>query len=248
MSVKLPQFWTDAPVAWFAAAEAQFLLRRITSQIDRFCLVAAALDKDTMKKVVHLVTSPHPDTPFTALKEALLASHHLTDFQRVELLLAMDALGGRKPSELLADMLALCPAGQENNIFFVGLFLQRMPREIRILLSHEDHTDLRALATRADRLIVYGGKHDHVVTAAVDVEQEETVAAVRMRGNKPQRGGKFSRPPPVPPRPQQSSASGQPTSTPPVRLAQQSTGLCYYHWTYGEKAKDCKHPCTWTGN
>ena len=44
--------------------------------------------------------------PYNRLKEALLASHQLTDFQRVELLLAVEPLSSRKPSELLADMLA----------------------------------------------------------------------------------------------------------------------------------------------
>ena len=34
---KLPGFWADAPVAWFAAVEAQFSLRRVTSEEERFC-------------------------------------------------------------------------------------------------------------------------------------------------------------------------------------------------------------------
>ena len=83
---KLPGFWADAPVAWFAAVEAQFCLRRVTSEEERFCHVTTALDKQSIKKVVHLVVSPHPTAPYSKLKEALLASHQLTDFQRVELL------------------------------------------------------------------------------------------------------------------------------------------------------------------
>ena len=125
-------------MAWFGVAEAQFHLRRVVSEADRFCLVAAALDKETLKKVVHLVSAPDPVAPYAVLKEALLAAHQLTDCQRVKMLLAMGSLGGRKPSELLADMLEICPPGQQGNIFFAGLFLQRMPREIRVLLAHED--------------------------------------------------------------------------------------------------------------
>ena len=146
VNMKLPAFWSDAPVAWFAAVEAQFQLRQVTSQSERFCHLTAALDKASLKKVVHIVTTPDPLQPYTVLKEALLTSHHMTDFQRVELLNAMEPLGGRKPSELLADMLELCPPTQHNNVFFAVLFLQRLPREIRVLLTHEDHTDLRRLA------------------------------------------------------------------------------------------------------
>ena len=83
---KLPGFWADAPVAWFAAVEAQFCLRRVTSEEERFCHVTTALDTQSIKKVVHLVVSPHPTAPYSKLKEALLASHQLTDFQLVELL------------------------------------------------------------------------------------------------------------------------------------------------------------------
>ena len=67
-------------MAWFGAAEAQFHLWRVTSEADWFCLVTAALDKDTLKKVVHLVSAPDPVAPYSALKEAQLQSHHLTDF------------------------------------------------------------------------------------------------------------------------------------------------------------------------
>ena len=72
--LKLPVFWADAPVAWFAAVEAQFKLRRIWSEEERFCNVTAALNKMTLKKVVHLVVTPDIVQPYSKLKEALLAS------------------------------------------------------------------------------------------------------------------------------------------------------------------------------
>ena len=67
------------------------------------------VDKQSQKNIVHLVVTPDPIYSYDKLKEALLASHQLTDFQRVELLLAMELLGGGKPSELLADMWEVCP-------------------------------------------------------------------------------------------------------------------------------------------
>ena len=246
-SMKLPGFWADAPLPWFAAAEAQFQLRQVTSQSERFCHVTAALDKATLKKVVHIVTAPDALQPYTILKEALLASHHMTDFQRVELLHSMEHLGSRKPSELLADMLELCPPTQHNNVFFAVLFLQRLPRDIRVLLTHEDHTDLRRLAAHADRLVAFGGRTD-TVAAAVESSQEELVAAIPGR-NKQQRGGKQfkKQPPPLPPRPQSNSGKEK-YPTAPATLARDSAGLCYYHWSYGDKANNCSAPCSWQGN
>ena len=64
--LKLPPFWADAPVAWFAAVEAQFKLRRVWAQEEQFCHVTAALDKMSLKKVVHLVVTPDPLQPYTS--------------------------------------------------------------------------------------------------------------------------------------------------------------------------------------
>ena len=244
--LKLPIFWADAPVAWFAAAEAQFQLRRITAEEERFCHVTAALDKSTLKKVVHLVVTPDPLHPYMVLKQALLASHEMTDFQRVEMLHSMEPLGGRKPSELLADMLELCPVHQQNNVFFVVLFLQRLPREIRILLTHEDHSDLRRLAAHADRLIAFSGRQTGDVAATVEEPEESTVAAIRGRGKPPQKQQRSrQQPPPIPPRPQSNQQSAN--NPPPSKLARESAGLCFYHWCHGEKAHQCKPPCSWQG-
>ena len=74
---KLQAFWSDAPVAWFGAAKAQFKLRRVTSQEEPFCHVTAALVKQCLKKIVHLVITPKLIFPYDRLKEALLASHQL---------------------------------------------------------------------------------------------------------------------------------------------------------------------------
>ena len=64
--LKLPPFWADAPVAWFAAVEAQFKLRCVWAQEEQFCHVTAALDKMSLKKVVHLVVTPDPLQPYTS--------------------------------------------------------------------------------------------------------------------------------------------------------------------------------------
>jgi hypothetical protein len=50
----------------------------------------------------------------------------------------MPALGGRKPSELMAAMLETCPRGEEKTNLFTCIFLQRLPWEIRVLLAKAD--------------------------------------------------------------------------------------------------------------
>jgi hypothetical protein len=76
-------------------------------------------------------------------------AHQLTDMQKVEKLLAFPVLGQQKPSELLAEMLRFCPRGEENSFFFNCLFLQKLPRELRVLLCKADMVDKRLLSERA---------------------------------------------------------------------------------------------------
>ena len=64
-------------------------------------------------------------------------------------------------------MLRLCPRGQENNAFFNCLFLNKLPRELRILLSEADMADKQALGARADLFAAHNSKQAHDVVAAV---------------------------------------------------------------------------------
>jgi hypothetical protein len=115
---RLPDFWAEAPANWFAMAEAQFLLRRVSSNIDRFCHVLLALPKTSYRMTAHLVTQAPEDNSYDQMKAALLSHHELSDYQRVDMLSHMEPLGGKKPSELLATMLELCPQNQHTSPFF----------------------------------------------------------------------------------------------------------------------------------
>ena len=50
VSMKLPPFWPDKAVLWFAHAEAQFLLRNITLDKTKFAHVMTMLDSKTTSR------------------------------------------------------------------------------------------------------------------------------------------------------------------------------------------------------
>jgi hypothetical protein len=142
--VKLPVFWPTNIAAWFASVEGVFELRGITEQRARYFNVLAALPEATVVLIADLIeTVPLPADPFDRLKARLVTAHQLTDMQKVEKLLSFPAMGQQKPSELLAEMLRYCPRGEENSVFFNCLFLQKLPRELHILLSEADMADKR---------------------------------------------------------------------------------------------------------
>jgi hypothetical protein len=183
-AVKLLPFWTANPRAWFTSAEGAFRLRNIADEESRFFNCLHALPEATVSLIADLVEADP------------LSANPYTDIQRVEQLFHLPPLGAQKPSELLAEMLRLCPRGQENNAFFNCLFLNKLPRELRILLSEADMADKQALGARADLFAAHNSKQAHDVVAVVaavsssDQEGEETtVAAVRPGVGGGQRGG-----------------------------------------------------------
>jgi hypothetical protein len=118
-SVKLPPFWLANVAAWFTSVEGVFELRGIVSQRAQFFNVLAALPETTVVLIADLVeTRPLPENPFDLLRARLLTAHQLTDIQRVEKLLALPPLGKQKLSELLAEMMRICPRGEENSTGF----------------------------------------------------------------------------------------------------------------------------------
>jgi hypothetical protein len=140
----------------------------------------------------------------------------------------------------------MCPRGEDKSPFFIFLFLQRFPKELRILLGDEaleEPCDIGELADK--KWALHSHQHGGTV-AAIDVTEEEgQIAAVkqttdgaRARGKRGSRGrghGGNS---------QQASEPVKPNQA-PAALARMSTGLCHFHWTYGEKAQKCEAQCNW---
>jgi hypothetical protein len=182
----------------------------------------------------------------------------------------MEPLGGRKPSELLAAMLELCPRGHETSIFFTHLFLKRLPAELRIMLGEDDHQNPRDVAKKADSLWALHKMHlaPGASVASIDGSSSvdgssapstastgsSAVAAVSSRGvgrggRGPGRGGRGG----CGGRPSGSARGGAQAVNPPqgapslrpADLARIQHGLCFYHFNFGEQAHNCMAPCNW---
>ncbi len=184
------------------------------------------------------------------LKARLLAAHQLTDYQRVEQIFQLPPLGAQKPSELLAEMLRLCPRGQENSLFFTYLFLHRLPRELRVLLTDVDHNDRRLLSERADQLWAHYAKHSHSMMACVEEassdEDRGAVAAIRRQGPGGRNLGGKTRQQKVGSAPLLGAALANRHQQRPQRQQAAEGWLFWYHHTFTDQANVCRQPCAWT--
>jgi hypothetical protein len=173
---------------WFLQAEAQFTIRKITQPLDKYYLVKLALSELQVDMVSSMLRAEPDQESYGQLKAALVASHTMSDYQKVDMLMAMEPLGGRKPTEMLAAIQWLLPP--QDKAFFAWAFIQWLPCEVLILLAQDDTLHMRKLAEKAVALMALHQPQHHDITAVaaagptLDTNQarnDETVAAATMR-------------------------------------------------------------------
>ena len=242
-NVKLPDFWPSAPGIWFARVELRFEVCGIVSEREKFAHTVNALTQEASRLVTDLIIAPLAERPLTVLKERLLLAHQLTAVQKAMKVMAMAALGDRRPSQLLADMLEHCPAGEEASAFFRGSFIQRLPAELQVLLDGAEDGDMKDLAAKADKLWAIRRPSSLHVAAIEELNVEgdldqTTVAAVRpgnTNNNKAYKG---------------KSAANSGGRDADKKRKPKTYAVCYRHMRYGADAFRCDDPtvCKWSGN
>jgi hypothetical protein len=116
--------------------------------------------------------------------------------------------------------------------YFAYHFLQRLPREVCVLLTREPIDNLRALAEKADAFMALHQPQSHVAVATVAAapvdSDDETVAAVK-GGNKKGNQGKKKKY-------RQQQCSSLPSD-------ERKSPLCWLHIRFADKARRCEQPC-----
>lgn len=218
LAIKLPTFFANQPRVWFTQAEAQFALRGVTADETKFHHAVAALDQHTAIRVLDLLEKPPSSDKYETLKKRLIGSFSLSRAEKAKKLLQLPPQPDRKPSEVLDEFLAILGKDYHPDcLFFEELFRSQLAPEAQLQLASLPFTDPRAFAEKADQ----------IWTARVS----SAVNAVQTGTSRPKR---FS------------TARPQPSKNPSSTRFSVSTEseLCYYHRTFGEKAKKCRPPCS----
>jgi hypothetical protein len=58
-NLRLREFWPENPRGWFAMAEAQFLLRRVSTGVDKYCHVLTTLPGNSFSLKWYIYGIPH---------------------------------------------------------------------------------------------------------------------------------------------------------------------------------------------
>ena len=234
VAVKLPDFWTTDPDLWFLHAESAFNNARVTVSRTKFDLIVQKLPQDIMVSVRGLVraSATASTTPYEDLKDKLVSSYQLTRWQRVAKVIHHPGLGDRRPTALMDAMLALLPDDEEPGSIFLGLFLERLPVEMRDHLVAKVFKTPGEMALHAD--LLWDARRSQPAPAGPLLAAAVASGSPRSRD----RDRRDSSP----------SRAGKPRVSTPGPSTSTASGYCHLHSTYGSRAHRCIPPCSYSGN
>ncbi|XP_064482983.1 uncharacterized protein LOC135395824 [Ornithodoros turicata] len=254
VSIKIPPFWPADPVLWFANTEAQFALRGITAQLTKFYHVVGALGPSEARggTLRDVITVPPAENPYDALKSALTRRTTASKQERLRQLLTAEVLGDRKPSQLLRRMQQLLSdtASALEEYIMRELFLQRLPNTVLMILTTSSSISLEALAEMADKMMDIAPPAILAVSpppvplpssSELQVLRDEVARLSDLVIS----NLRFSQSPC--PRRRSPRRYSRRRSQPP-RSQSANPDVCWYHQTYGDRARKCLPPCSRQGN
>jgi len=240
--VKLGSFLQSKAGVWFNLAEASMDLNNVVDPRTRYNVVLSGLPNEVVAKLGAVSESPESyGDPYLALKTRVLELYKPSKWENITQLLTFRELGGMKPTDLMAEMMALLPVGMEPCLLFKGLFLLRMPAEMQEHLQlRVDELTCQQLAEQADALWVARNRQKAKVLAALPLppkpdeateELTDAVAAIQLKKSGPPKKGRFVRNNRGGSKKQESRRDGP-------------KDLCNRHQRYGGRAWECEKPDT----
>lgn len=270
--IKFPEFWSSDSELWFLTAESIFRKHRITSSLTKFDYVVAALSQSTAAIVRDILRSPPEEQPYETLRTELVRRTTDSEPRRIQQLLTAEELGDRKPTELLRRMEQLLgdKAGTMDTSILRELFLQRLPQQIRLVLTTTTTESVTTLARMADQMMdVYSPGISSVHSQTINPTSRLSVADhnaqpqapdllaayVRMEQKIDDLSRQFRN---IQQRPSRSSRSTEVTTanrrvnvdnrTTTSSSASTQQQQCWYHLRYGNAARQCRQPCSFSEN
>lgn len=170
-SVKLPTFWKQEPVLWFAQVEALFSSKGITQDQTKYDYVVAALDSSTILEIKPTIVSPPTKDRYSSLKTALKDAFDRPQCAKDAELLSITEIGDRTPTSHLRYLRSL---NSDGSTLLQACFLSHLPADIRAIVTAQGLADVDQMAKAADRAL----------QARDAAQPTPTASAIRHRGQR----------------------------------------------------------------
>ena len=227
-SVQLPAFDKIEPVSWFAVAEANFALRKVTDSATRYYYVLSKLDPSTLRKLATFLRRPRGEDPYQEIKETLCGTFEPALEQKLDALLTTTDSGDTPPKEFGLELQRLLGDASTDDIL-KRIFLRSIRPSIVTAITG-------SLGSRFDA-VLEAAHRAWKASAATSGATSATVAAVSVPPDAPVRwvahGG------------QQRGGQQRGANQPGTRSGQvKSIQLCRFHMKFGDGARRCFPSCS----
>ena len=213
--VRLPNFWTTEPEAWYEAIEAFFAARGITDTVQMYHAVLVALPAPVTRNLRDIWRQPVDEDSYQRLKARLIEAYTMTLEQRARMLLHLPDLGDRSPDDLMADVMRYL--GDEDGRVCNSSIVSGQITPSRSGCDQE---------LRRDGFFPCGKDGHPVDGNPVQLVQAVAAAHVQPAGNARR----------AQPRRQRRQNQGNAPAA--------NNSWCYYHNRFGDRARNCRQPCT----
>ena len=217
VALKLPMFYDDRPETWFYFAESQFRLRKITDDQTKFDHIWQSLSAAQSARVESVMVNPPPVGQRTdALKAKILKIFGRSQYEKDNDLLCHGPLGDTTVLEFVGKMQTL---NKDPATFMRAFLLNKLPTDVRGMLSNTEFSSLEELAIAADNII-----KSQKTQKTANVIEASPVGEIDAVGKS------------IKPKPKASK----------TRLAPGQKGTCFYHEKHGPGAFKCEGGgCVW---
>lgn len=160
--VPFPPFKTDDIEAWFRRVEHWFTFNKVTTEIDKFALIASQIEDPTVSNSDEML-KPSAEKPYSDLKAKIITIFEATTTAKINKWLSGCQLGDMKPSQLLAEMKRM--GGNVGDEILRNLWSKRLPLHVQTVVAAATQSTLDQVSLIADAVI------DVVPTSSASVNQ-----------------------------------------------------------------------------
>lgn len=238
VAIRVPPFWPADPALWFAQLEGQFLINGIVRDDTKYGYVIGNLEAKYASEVKDIIIAPPETDKYDRLKQELIARLSATQEQKTRQLLEREELGDRKPSQFLRCLRDL-GGDTISETLLRTLWITRLPNHVQAILATQAESTLDAVACLADKVLEISPQA-HIPVATVSKPVDVSNELFRRIDELQQQIAELKRP-------SRSRFNQNTTKSPRTRSpssgSPSSTRVCWYHRTFGDKARRCTRPC-----
>ena len=149
---KIPKFFREDPLSFFAILEASFRQAEINLESTKADYLVANLDYGLIPHIKYLLElEPEPTDIYTQIKNKLIQSFSISAELRLRRLFRGEVVSEGKPSLLLTRLRALND-GSCTDVVIKSIFLEQMSSQVRAILALSNDENLQELATLTDKV------------------------------------------------------------------------------------------------